>query len=334
MIEHPATWAASGNHGLRCALAALRLHRVYAYHELQGDLHGEPFMGNLWRGQIGAWWHSNAPAAFTALMGDADGGRHWALRAPWSDGAWTPAGAMLATRVTLIGPAVEHAQAVVDALEAVGRQGLGPRHGQTGLRTQARLQDLRVETLPGASQVTPSALDVLEHTTAAEAMRHADVAGGSGDLLEVALTRPLRFKVDGTVFVGVPTMEQLLRRTLGRLVQLLPAAEGDRPDSGAGTVDTAGEAEPGDERRRLFDPQEHAAWMAAARDCHCVEHDLRAWHWRRHSRRSHQDMPLEGVTGRLRYQGPRATLLPWLRLADWLQIGSKTTFGFGALEVG
>jgi CRISPR/Cas system endoribonuclease Cas6 (RAMP superfamily) len=63
-----------------------------------------------------------------------------------------------------------------------------------------------------------------------------------------------------------------------------------------------------------------------------VEHQLQAWHWRRHSHRSGQDMPLEGVTGRLHYLGPRRTLLPWLHLADWMQIGSKTTFGFGVIE--
>jgi CRISPR/Cas system endoribonuclease Cas6 (RAMP superfamily) len=44
-------------------------------------------------------------------------------------------------------------------------------------------------------------------------------------------------------------------------------------------------------------------------------------------------MPLEGVTGRLHFEGPVGPLLPWLQLADWLQIGTKTTFGFGVIEV-
>jgi hypothetical protein len=310
--------AVAGAAALRAALAALPVCRLHARHELLDDLQTEPFMGNLWRGQLGAWWHAHAPSAFAALMGEDTGGRPWALCAPWSDAAWVPAGAILESRVTLIGPGVAHAAAVIDALGELGRAGLGARRGASGQRTGARLSDLRLEPLPGTSQTQPSLLDVLDHPAAPTGLQPG-VADCACQPLWVALKRPLRVKESGKVFLGVPTLEQLLRRTLGRLVQLLPA-----PPDGHDRAE---------ERSRLFEPEAHAALVAAARACHCVGHDLQAWHWRRQSRRTHQAMPLEGLTGRLHYAGPHAALRPWLRIADWLQIGSKTTFGFGVLEL-
>lgn len=300
---------------LRDALAGIALLRLHARHELLEDLAVEPFMGNLWRGQLGAWWHAHAPAAFAALMDESGGGRHWALRPPWADAGVVPAGAVMDTRVTLIGPALAHERAVVDALEAVGMKGFGPRQGPGGGRARARLIALNVEALPAGGDALPNLLDVIEHAP------EPTVPGSPRDdgPLCIDLETPLRFKVDGQVFTGVPTMEQLLRRTFGRLVQLLPDAR-------------VREAHAKDERHpRLFDPDEHAAWLRAAAHSVCIEHDLQAWTWHRRSRRTGQVMMLEGVSGRLRFHGSRNMLLPWLRVADWLQIGSRTTFGFGAL---
>lgn len=299
------------------------------------DLNTEPFMGNLWRGQLGSWWHAHRPTTFQALMGEADGSRHWALCAPWSDAEWVPAGAVLESRVTLIGPAVDHLEAVADGMEALGHQGLGARQGPVGHRARARLIDLRMECLPGSNATVPNLLDVLEQA-AAEAQTPSGSLKSAPDNegLHVALLRPLRFKVEGAVFVGAPSMEQLVRRILGRLVQLLPDDRaGEDPFVTPRAVPESQPTQDDQRQARLFAPQEHAAWIAAARSCICTERDMHRWRWERHSRRSLRVMPLEGITGRFHYRGPRAVLLPWMRLAEWTQIGSKTTFGFGALEV-
>ena len=311
---------------LRERLAALPLRRLHARHQLLNDLHTEPFMGNLWRGQLGAWWHENAPATFDALMGSEDRGRLWALKAPWSDEPWVPAGAVLETRITLIGPAVAHEAAVLDALAALGQLGLGGR-AEAGRRSHARILDLYAESLPGCGDAHTDALALLE-SDVEHGHRFAVGPGSEPRPIQVTLSRPLRIKRDGEVFVGLPSMEQLLRRTLGRLVQILPMPE---PESAPAHLHD-GSISAADHRSGLFDPDEHAAWMRAADECVCLAHELHAWQWKRHSRRSGRDMPLEGLTGRLHYQGNRAMLLPWLQLADWLQIGSKTTFGFGAIE--
>jgi CRISPR/Cas system endoribonuclease Cas6 (RAMP superfamily) len=38
--------------------------------------------------------------------------------------------------------------------------------------------------------------------------------------------------------------------------------------------------------------------------------------------------------GSVRYEGENLqAILPWLRLAEWLHVGNKTTFGLGACRV-
>lgn len=60
---------------------------------------------------------------------------------------------------------------------------------------------------------------------------------------------------------------------------------------------------------------------------------LRWRDWIRHSSRQQQDMTLGGVTGRWTLNGPLASLLPWLKLGQWLHIGKNATMGMGAYRL-
>jgi len=53
----------------------------------------------------------------------------------------------------------------------------------------------------------------------------------------------------------------------------------------------------------------------------------------RRSARSGQQMQFEGLTGQVDYQGDMRRSLPWLRLAELIQVGGKTAFGFGGIEI-
>lgn len=53
----------------------------------------------------------------------------------------------------------------------------------------------------------------------------------------------------------------------------------------------------------------------------------------RYSAHQQQKHAIEGICGSWVYSGPEVKqLLPWLALAQWLHLGGKTSFGFGAIE--
>lgn len=51
--------------------------------------------------------------------------------------------------------------------------------------------------------------------------------------------------------------------------------------------------------------------------------------WARYSSRQEQKMPLGGLLGRCRLDGPLQTLWPCLVLGQWLHVGKETVFGLG-----
>ncbi|WP_279487120.1 CRISPR system precrRNA processing endoribonuclease RAMP protein Cas6 [Aeromonas veronii] len=52
----------------------------------------------------------------------------------------------------------------------------------------------------------------------------------------------------------------------------------------------------------------------------------------RYSARQRQHHSIEGLRGRWAYQGDIQLLIPWLALGEWIQLGNKTSFGYGAIE--
>ncbi len=55
-------------------------------------------------------------------------------------------------------------------------------------------------------------------------------------------------------------------------------------------------------------------------------------HLTRYSARQQQRHRIEGLKGLWAYQGDIQRLLPWLALGEWIQLGNKTSFGFGAID--
>jgi len=291
---------------LRTRLQALPLLRLRLRLRLLAPLTCDPFLGNLIRGQLGAALHTKAPKSYQTLMGDAIGARRWTLEAPWEATSPLAEGHSLDCYVTLIGNGVNHASELTDAFASIARHGLG-RPNETGHRTPVRFEGAELTRWPEiadiASNGTISALSIFDGST-----------GSASHGMQLKLRRPLCIKQDGQALMTLPSAEQLLRRAIGRLVQLLPYEE-----TGVGMHGS------------LFQPDEHAAWMFIAQRSSVRATDVREHHWLRHSHRTHADMPLKGLTGCLVMSAPGGALLPWFRLAEWLHLGSKTTFGFGAV---
>jgi hypothetical protein len=300
---------------MMAAMAELPLCRLVFAHRFLEDAPLEPLKGSLWHGVFGACLHDLQPQAYAALFGLDDSRRPWALVPPLDTETWVPAGAVVQAAITLIGrEAVLHAAACVAALQEMGHRGLGSTRARAQwLEVALQSADGALLPWPDVSQRLdaplppgglPSAAQVWQ---AAAAQAHAQPTQGLG----LRLLTPLRLKEGGEIQREAPSLGLLQRRLLGRWVLLNPQREGG-----------------------LFAPGERDAWLALAEQAPLLEHHLQGVSWQRRSARQQRHMPLEGLCGRLRYGPPAQALRPWWALAEWLQLGSKTSFGLGVVQAG
>ena len=278
--------------------------RIGLRHRLAGDLQTEPFKGALWHGVFGACLHDLAPGAFDALMRAEVQQRRWALRPPLELDGWIPAGAALDSELLLIGDAAAHAPACVAAADEMGRRGFGPSRVPAPLEAVWGV-DAAGRPVPLSGAEAPvTALDVYE-----QAREVTVVPAATSAELELRLLSPLRLKAGNELLRELPDYRLLVRRSVARLVMNLP--EGDVG---------------------LFAPGEHAALMEAAAAVPLVAHRVDGVQWLRRSARQRRVMPFEGLLGTLVFGPGAAAAYPWLALAEWWQLGGKTTFGLGVVE--
>lgn len=199
-------------------------------------------------------------------------------------------------RITLMDHGVPHAPAVLAACEALGAVALPAATASPAVFSEA------ASTATTALAVFQSAIEP-DHPAAQR----------------VDLLTPLQLQHQGQVLREAPPLELLLRGTVDRLAPWLPPGRaGDTPDAC-----WRGHA--------LMDPATARHALDTARAAPLQQHDLQRVQFRRRSARTAQVMPLHGLVGTLHYGAPAAALAPWLRLAQWLQLGSRTRFGLGAL---
>lgn len=287
---------------LQHALTQFRLLRLAFAHEFEADWAAEPFKGNLWHGLFGACLHEVSPPAYQALYGLDEAKRMWALIPPLSTEPWLPKHVPVQSGITLFGPAIEHVGAVMQALALMGKKGFG--------RDRVRAELLEVGALGlddhPVGLHNPDAVvcgwDIWQQ--AQTAWQHEEPTA-----IDVHFLTPLRIKSNGEILSEPPTLEILIRRCLGRFVLLAPQL----PNGVFGE---------GDQRQPLD----------LAAQCTALAADWVHPSWARRSARQQRTMPFEGLMGVVRYGAPASALLPWLNLAYWMQLGSKTSFGLGLLE--
>lgn len=274
---------------LQAGLERLELLRLGFCHRLEDELVAEPFKGSMWHGAFGACLHDLAPRTYEVLMHAEQQQRSWALRPPLLQDTRIPAGSELRGELVLTGDAVAHADACLAALDEMGRRGLGPR------RAPAVLESTCV-----GPRVT--AWDVF-HRSSIVATQSCAAA------LDLHLRSPLRTRERGSPLRSPPSFAQLLKRSIARLVTLLP-------DTGQG----------------LFAPGEHAALMQTGEHVELLDHRIETVRWQRRSSRQQRTMPFDGLLGHLSFAPAAMAAYPWMALAEWWQLGSKTTFGLGIIE--
>lgn len=301
---------------LAAALQALPVLRISALHRLHCDARLDAIKGGLWRSVFGVSLHDVDRAAYDALMGPVthgeDAARSWALRAPDMADEWIPAGAGLPMHITLLGAeAVASAGACVMAIHRMGERGFGSARAQAALVELGFATPGKAPVIQGQAPAWSTALPE-QIGTLADAWRAAagSVQEPASTGLQLRLISPLRVKQQGEMLRAVPTLPLLTQRLLGRLVQLLPQIEGG-----------------------IFAVGERSELLDLATRCVLMAHDMGGLTWDRYSAKQKRVMPMEGLMGVIGFTSPAASLYPLWTLAQWTQLGAKTTFGFGVVEV-
>ncbi len=266
--------------------------------------------GSVWHGGLGAVLHENSPLAFDRLYQTDDEARLYSLVAP-PGGAW-PAREARWLQVSLFGPACQFGLALMQAVVRLGVVGLRPG----GSFVVARIESVALDDSGGgvllytaeAGLVCPPVAVDLQAAWAGAVDRLARLNGFS---LAVGLLSPLRIKEKNQELRVAPTGVQLLRRVLGRVDQLAHASGLELAWLRAGRAD----------------------WLNLAAGVVLAEADMGWCGTERRSARSGQVMNFGGLMGCLVYAQVPPPVAAWLLLAQGVQVGGKTAFGFGGVAV-
>lgn len=260
------------------------------------------FSGSTWHGGLGKILAQNSPAAFRKLYQTSPESRLYALLPPMQQ--QFPKGAIFELRLTLFGHGVDHALAVTQAISDLGRIGLRPGGNYLMLEAGALAPEGKATFLSNdegfiALPKSYCAKDFLPSSSLpVESCR-------------IDFITPLRIKEGNDLLHAAPNYAQLLRRIFGRIDQLAHVAEEMTPLAK-------------NLRTELYAEAERVEISASSISAHSLE---------RRSARSDQQMQFGGIVGMVDYVGEMQSTLPWLRFARLAQLGGKTAFGFGGLEI-
>jgi hypothetical protein len=285
------------------AIGALALHRFRFTLETTRRLALPPFCGSEFHGGMGMMLARHAPAVYRELFSESEHSRPrpYALRAPVLTRV-SKEGEAMVLELMLVGAAGAHIYACFDALARLGETGVGKARGGFRIAEVHAIKPLGTELVfsrtNGHVAFWGSATSVAEILSASEI--------GPASACSVEFVTPLRLKREGVLLRSVPALDVLLLRIMSRAAQL---AEVPLPAM----------------RHSLLE-------IASSARIAC--HDIRWQEWSRYSARQGKSMPFGGLVGSVRYEGENLQpLIPWLRLAEWLHVGNKTTFGLGACRV-
>ncbi|GIW06829.1 MAG: hypothetical protein KatS3mg060_1634 [Dehalococcoidia bacterium] len=245
-----------------------------------------------------ATWNSShrrhCPACLFLAGADPAWPRGRDLPRPYTIEPVTPrvaAGEQWSFSLTLIGPAIELNEAVIDAVELAAARGIGRGRGRSVL--------LEAVWLSPIDDLGASVADDERITASTEPV----------ETLTIAFRTPLRLTHRGKL-VRSPNLEVLVQRLLERL-EALSLLYGDDPPPPA--VWRA--------RRAAVQPVAQGA---------VLEHDATRWHdaWSG-SRRSGTITPTGGIVGEARWRGDLTALIPWLRWGAAVHVGKNAVKGDG-----
>jgi hypothetical protein len=260
------------------------------------------FSGSIWHGGLGMVLAMTAPQAFGVLYQTDSDVRLYSPLPPAEE--VLPAQTVFKLGITLYGAEYEYAVAVTEVIAQLGHRGLEPG---------GRYELLRAELITpnGPVLLADASHGLLRQPEPGAAHDYLDTASRSMGGCTLRFATPLRIKESNHFVTSTPSCEQLLHRTLGRVEQLAYAA---------------GEASP------LFRAARTAP-LAEAQRVEISKSRLSTIQIQRRSARALQQIQFSGLTGTVECCGTMALTLPWLKIATLTQVGGKTAFGFGVIDI-
>ncbi|WP_022662632.1 CRISPR system precrRNA processing endoribonuclease RAMP protein Cas6 [Paucidesulfovibrio longus] len=213
-------------------------------------------------------------------------------------------GETLAFTLLLFGEANYYLPFFLNAVEMMGRRGIGRRPDGPG---GALFSLYSVEQDQGHNLFDP-ADGRLVGEPAVQYIRLEPPPAGNPGILTVKLLTPLRLKFQGHLQDTLP-FHVLVRAALRRVSSVF-AAHGD----GAPEI-------------------KYAQLVAEASAVKTISSDLRWLDWERYSNRQKRRMLLGGMVGTISFAEVAAAYLPILAIASLLHIGKQSTFGLGKFSL-
>ncbi len=277
-------------------------------HELEDDADLDIFKGAVWHGVFGLALKSIDDAAFACLFESVKRVPPWRLIPPRNEQTFIRAGTQLSASLILFNDAIAHAPACATAISQMGDYGFGLRRSTARLESiNGNIGDKLVSLRTLFSHSDPAVCGVNAITFFINPIE-PNVGKFSMKLLS-----PMSLKHEGRIQRQPLPIDLIITRLIGRLVGLLPSMED-------GFLST-------EQRSNL---QKIAASVRIAKA------NTRWLAWERYSGKQKSSMLFGGLVGEVCFEGEPidvSNILPWLKLAEWLGLGSKTTFGHGQIAI-
>ncbi len=227
--------------------------------------------------------------------------RPFALRPPGDPREVWKAGERFTFGLQLFGDSWDAAFDLAEAVETMGRWGLGQR--LQGVRAGFTLLEVRCEGRPMTRTQGAAGDRVRPRPWTLQAPRSEN----SPQRVRLELVTPLRVKRRGRLASELP-FQELTRMALRRISSLCTAFDGAEPDL------------------------DYRGLIARAEEVRSVDESLRWREQPRYSGRQQRETSFGGLEGWVLYEGPLAKYLPLLRFVEETHLGKQTTFGLGQVR--
>ncbi len=221
------------------------------------------------------------------------------------------AGETFGLSLTLFGASARLWAAGCDALARLGSNGLTSERQHFAVESiDARYSLQQAETV----RLWVQGEWLLDHPPAMAVQAFAGAGQSTPCLLQLRYASPLQIKLGNTLSNEAPPLGALVDRGLARLSMLAHHAGREAPVS----------------------REQRDEVVAALQGAACVNGDASLQRWDRYSRRQGQNIPSPGIVGEQVWHldaGAAGALRPWADALQLAHLGSKTSMGFGAVQM-
>jgi hypothetical protein len=236
--------------------------------------------------------------------------RPYVLNPPLTNRQAFHPGDTLSFDFTLIGPAIEALPYFVYIFDKIGCRGLGPERG--------KFEIIKVDILKNAqSRTIFDGLSRSFNVFTPEAGPASEASDMQVESITLNFVTPLRLKEKGRLVTWL-TFPFFMKRLMERL-HLLASFYGKQRGNSPANLSPP--------------PMNSLELLPLAKNVTFRDQGLHWYDWGRKSQRQQTTISLGGIKGICTLRGPITPFLPYLRLAEHVNVGQGTSFGLGKITL-